>query len=206
MTAMPPLITPRLVIRPFVPDDLDAYRRLQQADAEGAFPPGGGTATREQCAEWLRWAAANAVQLAGLRQPPYGDRAVTLRAGGELIGACGLVPCLGPFEQIPEVAGRAVSAPLRTTTAEVGLFYAIAAAHRRRGYAGEAAHALIDYAFGELRIHRIIATTTHDNIASQRVMRRLGMRIGRNPFPEPHWLQVVGVRVNPAARPAELSG
>jgi len=205
MTAMPPLITPRLIIRPFVLDDLDAYCRLQQASAEGVLSPGEGVATREQCAEWLRWAAANAVQLAQLHQPPYGDRAVTLRSSGELIGACGLVPCIGPFEQIPEVAGGPVSAPLKTASAEVGLFYMISARQRRRGYASEAAHALIDYAFGELRIHRVIATTTHDNAASQRVMRRLGMQIGRNSFPDPHWLQAVGVRVNPAARPAEMS-
>ena len=31
----------------------------------------------------------------------------------------------------------------------------------------------------------------------QRVMRKLGMRIERNPSPEPHWLQVVGVLERP---------
>jgi len=32
------------------------------------------------------------------------------------------------------------------------------------------------------------------------VMRKLGMRIERNPLPEPHWLQIVGVLDHPSAR------
>ena len=36
-------------------------------------------------------------QLAKLRQPPYGDRAVVLKPTGRLIGACGYVPCLNPL-------------------------------------------------------------------------------------------------------------
>jgi hypothetical protein len=40
---------------------------------------------------------------------------------------------------------------------------------------------------------RLIATTEHANVASQAVMRRLGMRLLMNPHPEPSWLQVVGV-------------
>jgi hypothetical protein len=30
-------------------------------------------------------------------------------------------------------------------------------------------------------------------------MRKLGMRIERNPYPDPFWLQIVGVLANPAA-------
>ena len=53
---------------------------------------------------------------------------------------------------------------------------------------------MIDYAFGELRLWRILATTQYDNLASQAVMRKLGMTVTRNPLPEPAWMQVVGVR------------
>jgi len=35
------------------------------------------------------------------------------------------------------------------------------------------------------------------NLGSQGVMRRLGMQILRNPYPEPVWLQVAGVLKNP---------
>ena len=52
---------------------------------------------------------------------------------------------------------------------------------------------MIEHAFAEFRLRRIIATTEYDNHASQAVMRRLGMRLERNPLPEPLWLQVVGI-------------
>ncbi|MGH2520966.1 MAG: GNAT family N-acetyltransferase, partial [Anaerolineales bacterium] len=64
------------------------------------------------------------------------------------------------------------------------------------GYATEAARALIGYAFRELNLRRIVATTDYTNEASIAVMRRLGMRIEKNPYPEPEWFQVVGVLEN----------
>ncbi len=84
-------------------------------------------------------------------------------------------------------------------TAEVGLYYALAPAARGRGYATEAGGALLGYGFEVLRLGRIVATTTRENLASQGVMRRLGMRLLENPWPEPPWLQIVGVRDNPGA-------
>lgn len=38
--------------------------------------------------------------------------------------------------------------------------------------------------------------TEYDNLASQAVMRKLGMRLERNPLLEPRWLQVVGILEN----------
>lgn len=73
----------------------------------------------------------------------------------------------------------------------------------RRGYAAEAAGALVRYALGEMHAARVVATTTRDNVASMAVMRRLGMTIEENPLPEPPWLQVVGVLAAPgASRPS----
>ena len=42
-------------------------------------------------------------------------------------------------------------------------------------------------------LKRLVATTEYDNFASQAVMTKLGMRLERNPFPEPPWLQLVGI-------------
>ncbi len=44
-----------------------------------------------------------------------------------------------------------------------------------------------------LYLGRVVATTAHDNQASIGVMRKLGMKVERNAFDEPPWLQVVGV-------------
>ena len=58
---------------------------------------------------------------------------------------------------------------------------------------------MIGYAFGVLNLRRIVATTEHDNLASQGVMRTIGMRLERNPFPDPPWMQVVGIKENEQA-------
>ena len=95
---------------------------------------------------------------------------------------------MGPFGELPGFGGIG---PAERFRPEVGLD-GMAPAIRGRGYATEAAAALIDHGFREMRLARIVATTTRDNLASIAVMRRLGMRVELNPLPEPHWFQVVG--------------
>lgn len=60
------------------------------------------------------------------------------------------------------------------------------------GYAYEAAHALMDYGFKELKIHRIIATAQPENTASWKLMEKLTMRREAHfkqciPFQETWW-------------------
>jgi ribosomal-protein-alanine N-acetyltransferase len=197
---LPVLTTSRLRIRPFAPGDLDACHAALGGDSEGT--------TLEERAAWLRWSSESPAQLERLRQPPYGDRAIELLATGELVGACGLVPSMGPFAQLPGLGGRAgarqragfgaACGPIVTGarwSPEVGLFYHVSEAHRGLGYATEAARALVAWAGRALHLARIVATTRYDNHASMRVMERLGMTLERNPLPDPPWLQVVGVYV-----------
>jgi ribosomal-protein-alanine N-acetyltransferase len=49
-------------------------------------------------------------------------------------------------------------------------------AYHGQGYATEAAMALLQYGFEALHLHRIIATCQPQNVASRRVMEKLGMR------------------------------
>lgn len=193
MMRMPPLKTERLIIRPFTLHDLDDVHQLLDVDLASADFGGEGALTREKRQFWLQWTVMNYEALAKLYQPPYGDRAVTLRQTGEVIGACGYVPCLAPFGQLPSLRADSKKAVAHLNATELGLFYAFSPAHQKRGYATEAARALIDYAFGQLNLRRIVATTTYDNAASMGVMRKLGMRIERNPYEEPPWFQVVGI-------------
>lgn len=116
------------------------------------------------------------------------------KADGRVIGACGFVTYLCPFDQIPGFGDGA----REVQRAEFGLYYALSPAVHRQGYASEAAGALVRYGFDSLRLRHIVATTSRDNLGSIGVMRRLGMRIEANPYPEPPWLQVVGVIHNPA--------
>jgi ribosomal-protein-alanine N-acetyltransferase len=170
---VPPLETERLVVRELRPGD-------EIADVVG-----------ERRDEWLRWTVNSYARYAELIQPPYGERGAELRDTGQLVGLVGLVPSLGPFALLPSLSGGAGDA--RRYTPEVGLFWETAPEHRGRGYATEAARALIDHAFTELNLQRVVATTEHQNLASIAVMRKLGMRIETNPDAEPPWFQTVGV-------------
>jgi RimJ/RimL family protein N-acetyltransferase len=193
MLEMPALETERLLIRPFVMEDLQDAHHLFDIELRHAEMHSEKMGTLAERARWLEWIVLNYEQLAILNQPPYGDRAIVLKTTGELIGSCGYVPCLSAFEQMPNLAASwPVDRPGRHST-EFGLFYAISPAHQRRGNASEAARALVDYAFEQLKLKQIIAETDYDNIASIGVMRKLGMRVAKNPQPGPPWLQIVGV-------------
>lgn len=181
------LETARLIIRGFEATDLEVMQRILTQTFDD------GVALSERQA-WLHWSQLNDEWFPKMYQTPYGDRAIVLKATGEVIGAVGYVPVHAPFDQIPELRGAGDVSGCYMP--EVGLFWAIDPQHQRRGYATEAARAMIDFAFTELRLKRIIAMTEDDNLASQAVMRKAGMRLTRNPQPEPPWLQVVGILEN----------
>jgi RimJ/RimL family protein N-acetyltransferase len=183
---MPTLETERLVIRELVLDDLDAYMDISNL----AFDLDG---SRERYRESLEWATRNYRALANLHQPPYGDRAIVLRETNEMIGMIGLVPSLMPFGMLPSFANEIAPSRAQLSSPEFGLFWALHPKHWRKGFATEAARAMIDFAFDQMQIRRIVATTEYDNKRSQAVMRRLGMSLEHNPKSEPAYFQVVGI-------------
>lgn len=182
-------------------NDIEDVHRLLDVELREPDVDAAGTEALAERERWLRWTVLNYDELASLKQPPYGDRAVVHQRTGELIGLCGLVPSLAPFGQLAH-PGEAAPPPALYTN-EMGLYYAFAPAHRRQGYATEASAALVEFAFEQLRLKRIVATTTHDNTPSVRVMEKLGMRIARNPHAEPPWFQVAGILDNLVAATSE---
>jgi RimJ/RimL family protein N-acetyltransferase len=196
---MPPLKTERLLIRSFEVSDFAVLHAILDVEP-GHVAPDDAAALATASAErrqWLEWSVLNYPALAHLHQPPYGDRAIVLRATEEVIGACGFAPVLLPFGQLLafRTAETASGQPVRNTN-EMGLYWEVSARQRRRGYASEAGAALIRYAFTALNLQRIVATTEYDNAASIGVMRKLGMLIERNPLPEPSYMQIVGILEN----------
>ncbi len=174
-------------------DDLQGIHRILDIELADVNWGHDETKAMDERKQWLQWTVMNYEQLARLYQPPYGERSIVLKSSGRLIGAVGYVPCLAPFGQLPSLR-TAEGSSLYTT--EFGLYYALSPAYQRQGYATEAARAMIRYAFNTLRLKRIVATTTYDNAASMGVMRKLGMRIEKNPYPDPPWFQVVGILEN----------
>jgi [ribosomal protein S5]-alanine N-acetyltransferase len=196
---LPPLETPRLLIRPYTLADLEDVHRLLDQELSSAATGADRAESLDARRSWLEWTVLSYEELARLHQPPYGDRAVVLRGTGELVGQAGFVPCLNVFGQLPSLAPAGEEGEGLYST-EFGLFWAVRPAFRNQGIASEAAAALVGFAFETLRLSRVVATTTYGNAASRRVMEKLGMRIETNPRPDPPWLQVVGILENrPAA-------
>ncbi len=85
------------------------------------------------------------------------DWAVVLRESGKMIGTCG-------FTRIDTV----------NDVGEIG--YVLNPDFHGRGYASEAARAVMAFGFGKVGLHRIEARFMEGNSASEAVMRKLGMR------------------------------
>ena len=83
---MPSLETVRLLIRPFEMSDLDAIFQILDVElGKGAGDAVQVAQVRAERREWLEWSVLNYTALANLHQPPYGDRAIVLRANGAVI-------------------------------------------------------------------------------------------------------------------------
>ena len=64
----------------------------------------------------------------------------------------------------------------RIESSKVGIGYGIARAFWGNGFAPEATNAIIGWAFQQPSLHRVYATTDVENIASQRVLEKVGMQ------------------------------
>src|SRR5690349_10536254 len=117
MLTMEALQTERLTIRPFKLEDLDQIHRILDIDLKW------DNLNRQERGDWLHWAVSNEYQLARLYQPPYGDRAVTLKDTDTIIGSVGLVPAFGPFDQLEYFKER--PKPNALFRPEVGLFWVL---------------------------------------------------------------------------------
>ncbi len=151
MKQQPVLTTPRLILRPFEIADGAAVHVLagDRAIAEMTLeiPHPYDFETAE------RWISGLPAKFESGEQAVF---AVTLRESARLAGAVGL-------ELTP-----------RFDRAELG--YWVAREHWGKGYATEAAHAVISYGFSFLGLHRIHATPFKRNPASARVLQKLGMK------------------------------
>lgn len=140
------LETKELILRPFTPEDGEDLYEYLSRPEVVRFEPY-GTMTRE---ESYSWAAERAQQECFW--------AVCKKEGGKLIGNL--------YFQRQD--------PQQWRTWELG--YVFNSAYWGHGYATQAARRLLEYAFGELDAHRVIAMCNPQNTASWRLMERLGMR------------------------------
>ncbi len=150
MTTQPELETARLRLRPFTAGDAPDIQRLagdrRVADTTLSIPHPYPDGAAE---------AFIAAQAEAFEAGTGVTFAVTDRVTGALVGAIGLI----------------IATPFRH--AEMG--YWVAPDCWGRGYATEAAGAILRYAFEDLALHRVYARYFPRNPQSGRIMQKLGM-------------------------------
>jgi RimJ/RimL family protein N-acetyltransferase len=144
--------TTRLIIREFVPEDLNDLSLLLADEAVMHFSLT-GPLSKERSAAFLE-GCQNAYGQQGFSQ-----YALTLKHTNQFIGFCGFFT------------------PIINDKNEVELAYRVAKNFWGKGFATEAAIACKDYAFLELHIHKLISIIEPANIDSVKVAEKVGMRL-----------------------------
>ena len=154
----PRIETARLILRRWdVDGDLDDYAALCADPEVIRYIGDGSTRTRVQCAEQLR-AFEQTWDERG-----FGLFALELATSAKLIGFAGLaVPGFLP-EIMPAV--------------EIG--WRLARPYWRQGYATEAAHAVLAFAFYRVGLEHVVSVHVVGNEASANIMRKIGMHFER---------------------------
>jgi ribosomal-protein-alanine N-acetyltransferase len=149
----PRIETERLELRPSTVADLGALHELYADPGVMRYAGGPTRAVEESEARLLRL-------IEHQERHGFSLWAVVERASGNVIGDAGLV--------LREHRGP-----------EIELGYRLKSPFWGKGYATEAAGAWLAYGFDELGLRRIVAVAHPENVASQRVLEKLGMRFER---------------------------
>jgi len=155
-----PILTDRLELRPLTPADepeLLTYRGRADVCRYLPFEP--------MTPEVLRTRLASDLTRTAIEEEGQGlTLGVRLQSTGELIG-----------DQVMFLRS------IKHRTGELG--YVLAPGAGGQGYATEASRAMLDLAFAEFDLHRVVARLDARNTASARLATRLGMRL------EAHFIQ-----------------
>jgi RimJ/RimL family protein N-acetyltransferase len=178
LSAVPwPVHTDRLTIRPMTVDDLPGMFDIR---------------SRPGVSEWLPTLPTDRdAFVERLTDPQKLSATLALELDGVLIGDLFLL--IGsPWAQA-EIADQA-----KDTQAEIG--WAVAPEHAGRGYATEAAAALLRICFEHLGLRRVKALCFAENVASWRIMEKLGMRreeysVAESLHRSGRWLDGVGYAI-----------
>jgi RimJ/RimL family protein N-acetyltransferase len=156
---MPEIETSRLYLRQFSMADLNDLSVIRSDPEVMRFIGTGQPHSVDQVKESLEHI------FAGWKQHGFGRWAVLHKPDKKLIGWSGLA--------------------FLDKTDEIEIGYGIAKEYWNRGFTTEAAAASIRYGFEELKLNRIVAVAMPENIASRRVMEKIGMRYEKTG----HWYE-----------------
>ena len=152
------LETDRLLLRRLTAADLDNMCDLDSDPEVMRFLSGGAPTPRAVIQDEI----LPRFLLSYERFPGFGYWAAVEKSTGAFLGWVGLVPRDGDY------------------FGDLHLGYRLRRAAWGKGYATEAARALVRKAFAELGAQRVVATTYQDNLASRRVMEKAGLTLVRS--------------------------
>lgn len=144
------LETKRLLLRALTSDDLETVIELNSDPEVVRFITGGTPMTREQTEARFNF------YLNHQKTHGFAIWAIINKEDKSFIGICGIQY----LEDTPNI--------------EVG--YRLAKAFWGKGIATEAAKACLDYGFNKLNLSEIVAVIDVENIASQKVIEKIGLR------------------------------
>lgn len=146
------LETKRLLLRHLMVEDLESLWALYCDPEITRYIPD-APRSREEAREELEWHMNGHP-----RFPQLGLWATVHKETGKFIGRCGLLPWTIDGQDEVEVA------------------YTIAREHWGQGLATEAAQAILQYGFEKLKLSRLICLIDEENIGSQKVAEKIGMK------------------------------
>lgn len=149
----PVIDTARLRLRECSLEDLPELSRIRANPEVMRYIGNGKPQTREQVKDVILDIQAH------WRNHSFGRWAVEHREQAKIIGLCGL--------------------SYLEDTSEVELGYTLAEEQWGQGFATEVASACLRYGFEELELERVVAVAFPENLASRRVLEKIGMRYVR---------------------------
>jgi RimJ/RimL family protein N-acetyltransferase len=147
------LETERLWLRPLQPADVEVFAAYRSDPDVARYQGWDAPFSVAQAAAFIDAMARREPGTPGV----WYQLGIELKSGGGLAGDCA-------FHVLAEDARQA----------DIGV--TLARAHQGRGYASEALARLLDYLFVDLGLHRVRAVCDAENLASARLLERLGLR------------------------------
>jgi RimJ/RimL family protein N-acetyltransferase len=148
------LETDRLVLRKISADDAEFILELLNQPSFLQFIGDKGVRNTEDAIRYIETGPQASYERFG-----FGLYLVELKDSGVSLGICGLLK--------------------RDTLPDVDIGFAFLPAYWSRGYAFEAANAVMTYGRDVLGLQRIVAITSLDNVASIKLLEKIGLRFER---------------------------